>query len=392
CEVLNPSNCDTADAVVTVIPPVINAVDDDYSATLFNGVVGGIVGDITINDTLNGAPVLDSQITITLLDNDGIVGLSIDANGNLIIPAGTPEGPYLIQYQICEILNPTNCYTATVAIIIGGCLDFPINDCDGDGVTNGQEAIDGTDPSDPCDLVAANQDTTPNLAWLQADCDGDGVSNGQEILDGTDPTNPCDYIIGNVVLPQGGLWSSADCDGDGVTNGQEVLDGTDPLNPCESVEENVTLPQSQEFLDGDCDGDGLTNGEEIGNNPNSPNDANGNGIPDYLEVNNHSVSEDDLEIFNLVTPNGDGDNDVFVIRNIELYPNNTVEIYNRWGIRVYETKGYGQNGQYFRGISEGRVTISQASELPVGTYFYVVKYVNSQGRQKERSGYLYINR
>lgn len=94
----------------------------------------------------------------------------------------------------------------------------------------------------------------------------------------------------------------------------------------------------------------------------------------------------------MVTPNGDNDNDVFTIRNIELFPDNTVEIYNRWGVLVYETRGYGQNGNYFKGVSEGRVTISQSSELPVGTYFYVLKYRNDSGSTRERSGYLYINR
>ncbi len=392
CEVLNPTNCDTADVVITVVAAPIVAVDDNYTSSLFNGVAGGVVGDLTLNDTLNGASVLDSLITITLLNTGGISGLSIDANGNLFIPSGTPSGSYIIEYQICEILNPTNCDVATVSIIIGSCLDFLINDCDGDGVTNGQEIIDGTDPSNSCDLTVSNQDASPNLAWLQGDCDGDGVSNGQEVIDGTDPINPCDYFLNHVVLPQGGLWLAADCDGDGVTNGQEIIDGTNLSDPCESIEENVSLPQSQEFLVGDCDGDGLNNGEEIGNNPNNPNDSNGNGIPDYLEINNHSVSQDDLEIFNLVTPNADGDNDIFVIRNIELYPNNSVEIYNRWGVKVFETKGYGQNGQFFRGISEGRVTINQDSELPIGTYFYIVKYVNDQGTNKERSGYLYLNR
>ena len=392
CEVLNPTNCDTADVVVTVVAAPIDAVDDNYTSSLFNGVAGGVVGDLTLNDTLNGASVLDSLITITLLNTGGISGLSIDANGNLFIPSGTPSGSYIIEYQICEILNPTNCDVATVSIIIGSCLDFLINDCDGDGVTNGQEIIDGTDPSNSCDLTVSNQDASPNLAWLQGDCDGDGVSNGQEVIDGTDPINPCDYLLNHVVLPQGGLWLAADCDGDGVTNGQEIIDGTNLTDPCESIEENVSLPQSQEFLAGDCDGDGLNNGDEIGNNPNNPNDSNGNGIPDYLEINNHSVSQDDLEIFNLVTPNADGDNDIFVIRNIELYPNNSVEIYNRWGVKVFETKGYGQNGQFFRGISEGRVTINQDSELPIGTYFYIVKYVNDQGTNKERSGYLYLNR
>lgn len=146
------------------------------------------------------------------------------------------------------------------------------------------------------------------------------------------------------------------------------------------------------FLDADCDSDGLSNGDEYGNNPTDPLDSDGDGTPDFLEPNNYKPSEDDLEIYNLVTPNGDNDNDVFVIRNIELYPNNTVEIYNRWGVLVYETKGYGQNGNYFRGVSEGRVTVSQSSELPVGTYFYIVKYVNNSGEGKQRAGYLQINR
>ncbi len=120
--------------------------------------------------------------------------------------------------------------------------------------------------------------------------------------------------------------------------------------------------------------------------------SNGNGIPDYLEPNNHMPSDDDLEIFNLVTPNGDGDNDVFVIRNIERYPENSVEIYNRWGVKVFDVNGYGQNQRYFRGISEGRATVNQDSELPVGTYWYIIKYKNAQGNWKQRVGYLYLNK
>jgi gliding motility-associated-like protein len=90
--------------------------------------------------------------------------------------------------------------------------------------------------------------------------------------------------------------------------------------------------------------------------------------------------------------NSDGSNDIFVIRNIELYPENTVEIYNRWGVLVYETKGYNQNSNFFKGISDGRVTVSRSEELPEGTYFYIVKYKNASGTMKQRSGYLYINR
>lgn len=88
--------------------------------------------------------------------------------------------------------------------------------------------------------------------------------------------------------------------------------------------------------------------------------------------------EGDIVIYNLVTPNGDGKNDYFHIENINKYPNNTVEIYNRWGVKVYETKGYDTNGDgstnVFRGYSDGRVTVDKNKILPSGTYYYVLTY------------------
>jgi hypothetical protein len=59
---------------------------------------------------------------------------------------------------------------------------------------------------------------------------------------------------------------------------------------------------------------------------------------------------------------------------------------------VYGVDGYGQNGKLFRGFSEGRATVSQADGLPVGTYWYILRYKNAQGIWKERISYLYINK
>jgi hypothetical protein len=53
---------------------------------------------------------------------------------------------------------------------------------------------------------------------------------------------------------------------------------------------------------------------------------------------------------------GDGVNDSFVIENIEYYPDNVVEIYNRWGVLVYERKDTTIPIQTFIGISEGSLT------------------------------------
>ncbi|WP_158962917.1 gliding motility-associated C-terminal domain-containing protein [Myroides fluvii] len=90
------------------------------------------------------------------------------------------------------------------------------------------------------------------------------------------------------------------------------------------------------------------------------------------------ILDGDIVIYNLVTPDGDGKNDYFIIDNIKKYPNNTVEIYNRWGVKVYETRGYDPLGDgssnVFKGYSEGRVTIDKSKKLPSGTYYYVVTY------------------
>ena len=99
---------------------------------------------------------------------------------------------------------------------------------------------------------------------------------------------------------------------------------------------------------------------------------------------------DELIVFNAISANGDGVNDTFIIQNIENYPNNTVEIYNRWGVKVFEVEGYGLNGKFFSGLSDGRVTMNRNVELPEGTYFYIIRYTNSQGVEKQRSGYLYL--
>ena len=49
-----------------------------------------------------------------------------------------------------------------------------------------------------------------------------------------------------------------------------------------------------------------------------------------------------------------------------------MKIFNRWGVLVFETKGYNNTDNYFDGFSKGRVTIKQQEVLPTGTYFYVM--------------------
>ncbi|MCY1482898.1 hypothetical protein D9M68_164650 [compost metagenome] len=100
----------------------------------------------------------------------------------------------------------------------------------------------------------------------------------------------------------------------------------------------------------------------------------------------------EIIVHNAISPNGDTLNEFFKIEGIDCYPNNSVEIYNRWGVLVFDAQGYDNTNKVFRGISEGRATVKKSEELPDGTYYYVLKYVDADGKSREKASYLYINR
>lgn len=73
-----------------------------------------------------------------------------------------------------------------------------------------------------------------------------------------------------------------------------------------------------------------------------------------------------LTIPNTFTPNGDNYNDVWNIKNLYLYPDATVQIYNRWGNLLYEA-----NGDYTPW--NGRIN---GEDLSAGVYYYVIVLEN----------------
>ncbi|MGG5506929.1 MULTISPECIES: gliding motility-associated C-terminal domain-containing protein [unclassified Myroides] len=118
----------------------------------------------------------------------------------------------------------------------------------------------------------------------------------------------------------------------------------------------------------------------------------GYGYFTLAKVDAHSTAND-LMVYNLVTPDGDGKNDYFLIDNLQKYPNNRMEIYNRWGVKVYETTNYGSSDNVFRGYSDGRATVKKKEKLPTGTYFYILTYEKSDlnsSRTIKTSGYLHL--
>ncbi|MNS18345.1 hypothetical protein D3C72_500350 [compost metagenome] len=94
---------------------------------------------------------------------------------------------------------------------------------------------------------------------------------------------------------------------------------------------------------------------------------------------NATVSPNCLKIYNEFSPNDDGQNDFFYIDCIERYPDNQLEIFNRWGNLVYYQKGYKNT---WDGKEEG-----SAKTLPEGTYFYILDLGDGS---KKTSGWVYL--
>ncbi len=86
----------------------------------------------------------------------------------------------------------------------------------------------------------------------------------------------------------------------------------------------------------------------------------------FIPVNGILTIESSIVIPNAFTPNGDGINDTWNIKNLDTYANCTVNIFTRYGQKVYSSIGYGVSwdGKY------------NGADLPVSTYYYIIDLKN----------------
>lgn len=96
-------------------------------------------------------------------------------------------------------------------------------------------------------------------------------------------------------------------------------------------------------------------------------DANGRTKKDSVEILADSPIPCEIKIYSGFSPNGDGNNDAWTIDNIILYPENSVMLFTRWGEKIWEAKKYDNSTVVWDGTS------NLGTELPEGTYFYMVE-------------------
>jgi gliding motility-associated-like protein len=127
-------------------------------------------------------------------------------------------------------------------------------------------------------------------------------------------------------------------------------------------------------------------------------DANGctKSISAIIEVQIIIVKDETCEIFvpNVFTPNADGVHDYFEIKCLYNYANAEIQIFNRNGNLLFKKDHYGnldfwgsKDQAFWRGRSDNKLNF-MGSELPVGTYYYILKL----GNGKALTGFIFLGR
>lgn len=99
----------------------------------------------------------------------------------------------------------------------------------------------------------------------------------------------------------------------------------------------------------------------------------------------------DVVIFNSIKVDAEPMSDRLYIDDISYFPNNSIQIFNRYGRLVWETKGYNNDTNAFKGKANVPDLFQKDEQLPAGTYFYILNYFNFIDRtQKEKNGYLQL--
>ena len=362
----------------------------------FSPSAGNTENTLVCNIAANGNTILDLDDTLTGADmgdwtissaNDPSNGVVFIGTGNVVDFNGLVNGEYIFTYTTNSAQTPCVDESVEVTITVNGC-DM---DSDGDGLNDIEEVNLGTNPNNP-------------------DTDNDGLTDGEEVLviddpstiavpeNETDPLDPCDPFLTPACNPEPiDLLIEKIVDNDRPLVGDEITFTISATNLTLDRVLDITISDllADDFIyisDNPSIGiyDEITGvwtidellAEEVvdleitvtvvgsGSIQNTatlidsfPEDA--VSTNDEATVILQTVVSPCLDcgtICNIFSPNQDGINDFLILNCFETYPNNSLQIFDRYGNDVYKAAPYDSSwsGTFNNG------------DLPRGTYFYVL--------------------
>lgn len=397
--------CDTAVVIVTV-----NPVNDDPI--------------IVNNDSIS----IDSMYTVVIVNDTLVLCLNaIDPDGDVVDVVATACEPDngaitgLSDGDMCLSYIPNNDFVGadTICVVVcdgfGGC-DTLIVSIDVISVNNPPDLTDTT-------IIVIDENVSVEVCLIVTDPDNDaiqigiiggvangaisGLSNGDTCFRYTPDTDFVGYDTIKVVVCDDGHPSACDT---GIVIIQILNVNQPPVAVDDTVVSETNNDVTIDVLINDFDPDNepltvsttypgaIVNADgSITYTPET--DFSGEVLIPYTICDPGGLCDDAVIVLQIIdnsliivgqgiTPNGDGFNDVFTIKGIENFPDNNVQIFNRWGNVVFEKSGY-DNGKS-KESWEGQSNKGSDKMLPSGTYFYLLELNDEKGR--EFSGFVVLKR
>lgn len=310
----------------------------------------------------------------------------------------------LTEINFSAIITGVQCEYDTIGaiklIVTGGTAPYTINWSNGDSgdaITNlaaGNYVVTATDANgciaDTVFALLSISGLNVNAVSSGFACDGSGTGTATAVVSGNEPPYTYEWNTGDTTQAitgiSTGIYTVTVTDALGCIDADTVAAGRAAIF---IVEKNIIQPECDTTEDGSIQiilssaSSGLVfewnNGQDSSTAINlnagiytiTITDSEGCELIDSTVLTAQRVCNDTLIIYDVFSPNGDGKNDLWVIDGLENYPNNELQVYNRWGSLVYEQRPYTNtwDGTNKKGV-----------ELPSATYYYILKLNDTENQ------------
>ena len=401
----------TVNVVSTTAAPINIVATPDGTVTISTA-TGGTTSSVLANDTLEGLPVTTGTVSFTWTTATP-TGFTLNNDGTITVASNTAVGFYTVSYTICATRGGDRaCATSFIEVRVVSPTATDTIEVNGETFTyTGTQLVGNVLTNEKLNGVInpSVNSVTISATTLSGTAPFIKLSTGEVMVPPHTPAGT--YVIDYRVSVKGNANVY------GTASVVVIVPATPtstvaPIAADDRVETSRNTPVTIDVLANDTP-NGATptvvtaplNGTAVVNpdgtieyTPNTGFKGVDTLVYELCNAGGCATATVSIEVthkliaYNGVSINGSDKNNHFHIAGIEAYPDNTVRIYNRWGVKVFEVQHYDNVRNVFKGISEGRVTVEAADKLPQGTYYYVIEYVDENNQKQTMVGWLYLKK
>ena len=401
----------TVNVVSTTAAPINIVAIPDGTVTISTA-TGGTTSSVLANDTLEGLPVTTGTVSFTWTTATP-TGFTLNNDGTITVASNTAVGFYTVSYTICATRGGDRaCATSFIEVRVVSPTATDTIEVNGETFTyTGTQLVGNVLTNEKLNGVInpSVNSVTISATTLSGTAPFIKLSTGEVMVPPHTPAGT--YVIDYRVSVKGNANVY------GTASVVVIVPATPtstvaPIAADDRVETSRNTPVTIDVLANDTP-NGATptvvttplNGTAVVNTdgtieytPNTGFKGVDTLVYELCNAGGCATATVSIEVthkliaYNGVSINGSDKNNHFHIAGIEAYPDNTVRIYNRWGVKVFEVQHYDNVRNVFKGISEGRVTVEAADKLPQGTYYYVIEYVDENNQKQTMVGWLYLKK